>query len=242
MFLQLHSWILPLFNDRFRGRERLIEVAAAVEFEFTGRNGPLESLVDAYAADEDLMLDVIDALLKVNEVFGYALELKGILERRGSVWTVQANGGGLERRVDITTSEAFRVAVTPRDAASSELSEAWRKAYGRDPDASDAWDHAIKAVEAALRPLVSPRNDRATLGTLIRDLSAKPEKWTFGLQNSGSNLHGSEVLIEMLRLIWPNPDRHAGENARVPDLTEAQAVLQTAINVVHLVRLGIIKA
>jgi hypothetical protein len=31
---------------------------------------------------------------------------------------------------------------------------AWTKAYGREPDASDASDHAVKAVEALLLPVV----------------------------------------------------------------------------------------
>lgn len=241
MFPQLHTWILDELRAAFGHDQDIYEVAAAVEFEFTGRKDPLQSLAEAYAADEDLMLDVIDALLQLHWDWPQKRALKEILERRGSVWTVRTDGKGLERRVDVATSEAFQLATTPRDEASTELSEAWRKAYGRDPDASDAWDHAIKAVEAVLGPVASPKNHKPTLGTIIRDLNAKPEKWTFGLQNQGSNLHGTAVLVEMLRFIWPNPDRHAGGATRTPDLPEAQAVLQVAINVVHLVRLGIIK-
>jgi hypothetical protein len=48
--------------------------------------------------------------------------------------------------------DAYERAVAPQDVAGNELQEAWARALGRHPDASDAWDHAIKAVEAVLIP------------------------------------------------------------------------------------------
>ena len=56
--------------------------------------------------------------------------------------------------MDPTVTAAFESATGTGDVASAELTEAWIRAYGRDPDPSDAWDHAIKAVEAILIPIV----------------------------------------------------------------------------------------
>ena len=52
--------------------------------------------------------------------------------------------------------------------ASAELTEAWIRAYGRDPDPSDAWDHAIKAVEAILIPIVVSKAGQAAVGSRDR--------------------------------------------------------------------------
>jgi len=78
---------------------------------------------------------------------------------------------------------AFERASEPADIASRELREAWSNAYAREPDASDAWDHSIKAVEAILRKVISPKNNLATLGTLIRDLRDGAHKFEFVLTN-----------------------------------------------------------
>jgi len=40
----------------------------------------------------------------------------------------------------------------------------------------------------------------------------------------------------MLRLMWPNPDRHGGESSRQPSLVEAQAVVHPAVTIVQWAR------
>jgi hypothetical protein len=40
----------------------------------------------------------------------------------------------------------------------------------------------------------------------------------------------------MLRLLWPNPDRHGGTNSRQPSLDEAQAVVHLAVTIVQWAR------
>jgi hypothetical protein len=119
--------------------------------------------------------------------------LDTLLELGRSVW--RATEQGLVRRVDPTAAAAYEQAVKPQDAASEELKEAWSKAYGRDLDASDAWDHANKAVEAILRGIISPSNTSATLGTLIRDLRNGAHKFDFVLTN---DLGGVQTLLAML--------------------------------------------
>jgi hypothetical protein len=48
--------------------------------------------------------------------------------------------------------KTLSIEVAIEESASDELNEAAANAYGREPNASDAWDHSIKAVEAVLRP------------------------------------------------------------------------------------------
>jgi hypothetical protein len=198
----------------------------------------VEAIIAAGRANPLTMLDILDAALHAAKAASDKLEL--ILQLGGSAWTVRKDGRGLEQRVDATTTEAYKVASSPADAASAELNEAWSKAYGRDPDASDAWDHAIKAVETVLVPIVTPNNRQATLGTVLAELKRNPDRLTFHLATSSQNLTNVQTLEAMLRLVWPNPDRHGGlaGAARIPSLPEAQSALQVAITVVHLVRLG----
>ena len=118
---------------------------------------------------------------------------------------------GLERRVDLTATAAFDQAVMPNDSASTELAEAWSRAYGRDPDPSDVWDHSIMAVEAILQKIISPDNNSTTLGTLIKNLRDGAHKFEFVLTNDQG---GVQTLLAMLQLMWPNPDRHGGPNGR----------------------------
>ena len=126
--------------------------------------------------------------------------------------------------------------LSVQDEASEELSEAWVKAYGRSPDASDAWDHAIKAVEAVLRPAVEPNNGKATLGSMIAVLNKKPSDWRCVFPGKDDD-NSVENFVGTLRLIWPNPDRH-GSGGRKPTLTEARAVVTLVGTVVQRRREG----
>jgi hypothetical protein len=67
-----------------------------------------------------------------------------------------------------------------------------------------------------------------TLRMELTNPALAPQKW--------------DTIDAMLRLIWPNPDRHgSGAGAtRKPDLYDAQAVLQIAITVVQFVRAGVV--
>ena len=200
----------------------------------------MDAIIAAGMANDDTMLDLLDAALQTGST-PYS-DLESALAVGNSVWTVRQDGRGLEHRVDPATLDAYKAASSPTDAASAQLQEAWSKAYGRNPDASDAWDHAIKAVETVLVPIVTPNNPKATLGNVLGDLKASSSKLTFGLQTSSPTVSSVETIVAMLRLIWPNPDRHGGApgTGRTPSLAEAQAVLQIAITIVNWVRVGIV--
>jgi hypothetical protein len=159
-----------------------------------------------------------------------------MLDCGGSAWT--ATDSGLQRRVDPTARGAFDAASQPVDVASEELTHAWRRAYDREPDASDAWDHAIKAVEAILIPIVVPNQAKPTLGHVVNHLHSQGHLWQLSLLESNED-YSVEPLVAMLRLLWPNPDRHGSpEHRRPPTLVEARAVVHLAVTIVQWGRDG----
>ena len=106
--------------------------------------------------------------------------------------------------MDATASAAFRKTTAPGDAASEELGDAWQKAYGRNPDPSDAWDHAIKAVEAILIPIVVPNQAKPTLGHVIGHLDTQGHLWKLLLPGPGEDF-SVDPLVAMLGLMSPGP-------------------------------------
>lgn len=203
----------------------------------------LEQMLNMGLEDEEFCLDLVDALLWFGRLLpGMSNRLSTILAIGGSVWTISPDNRSLTRRLDATAHAQAQIALAVEDRASSELAEAWRNAFGRNPNASDAWDHAIKAIEESLKPIVTPTNAGATLGNILGDLRSQSVKFNCILRDNG--LRGSVdpiIAIEnILHLIWPNPDRHGGADKRMPSLTEAQAVVQLAITIVQWARTGVI--
>lgn len=192
-------------------------------------------LLDNGEADEDLYLDIIDAMLAVASDPAMARSLSEVLADGNSVWTVRDDGAGLVERVEPAAQAAWILATEPEDLASTELVHAWEKAYGRHPDASDSWDHAIKAVEAIAIPLVVPRQQKPQMGHVIGQLDKAGSSVSFALGGET----GLATLVSMLRLLWPNPDRHADQRShQPPTIEDARMVLHLAIALVQLLRDG----
>lgn len=191
-------------------------------------------LADA-ESDPELMLDVIDATLSLADP-----NVSGLLtafEDAGSEWTVAEDGKSLEKRVDETARDQFAAATSAQDDAAQHLREAWHSTYGRHPNPSDAWDHAIKAVEAVLWQDVIPKDPHPTLGKIEKAIAAKPSKWNLGIE---SNSIGSvETLHALLAMVWVNPDRHSTQNPRVPTQSEVEGLVQIAVTIVQWTRAGL---
>ena len=105
-------------------------------------------------------------------------------------------------------------------------------------DASDAWDHSIKAVEAVLIPIVVPGKEKANLGSVAGQLKANPAGFRFVIEPNPDAPAGIRTIEEMIRLMWPNPDRHAGAKRRTPSNEEARAVVHMAVTLVQWARDG----
>jgi hypothetical protein len=206
-----------------------------------GHPEPMDELthvLDWWQQDPEQFLDFIHYFLQEIDVAENDVKaLDRTLERGGSVW--RATDRGLERWVDPAATAAFEMAASPEDTASDELAVAWTKAYGRDPDLSDAWDHAIKAVEAVLIPIVVPTQAGAHIGHVIGQLDRQGEQWNTLLRFNQTTppvnppTTSVQALVGMLRLIYPNPDRHLGPDHRVPTIEEARAVVHLAVTIVQ---------
>lgn len=232
---QLAQWLMATLESAVDPEEIANLLALRLHVVRDYRYQAVSQLVDAATQDEDLFLDCVEGALLIEPRYGpseaAAESLQALLELSGSAYKVAADGVTL---VDVTSTEteAIRAAATSRkDSASAELEEAWAKAFGRTPDPSDAWDHAIKAVESILRPVVEPKNSKATLGSIIAVLTSSARSWRFVLPGSADD-HSVEGFTATLRLLWPNPDRHGG-GGRTPTIEEARAAVTLAATIVQ---------
>jgi hypothetical protein len=109
----------------------------------------------------------------------------------------------------------------PNFEATNLIEKAQAMSYGVVPNPSEGFFNALRAVEAALKPVIEPRNPTATLGTMIGQLRATPDRWTMVLTPKQG--HSSTKFREMLELIWYSEhDRHGGSGAEVT-VNEARA-------------------
>jgi len=236
----LSEWLREAIEPPHRLPEWLAQqLAVYLHIEKLERYGWTTSVVQACKRDEDLFLDTLDhTLLLVDGKDGDGLQR--LLTTGQSVWEVNEHWDGLRRRVPRTEQAAYDQAASADDEISRELQIAWQKVYGRHPDPSDAWDHAIKAVEAALWRIVMPDVNAPTLGKIIARLSDQGDQFALRLASSSSTHEAANVptFAQMLRLMWVNPDRHPTGDWRPPTLEEAENVVQLAVLVVGWVRSG----
>jgi hypothetical protein len=238
----LADWVRKyLFNPSPERHGRVLSAAIALDLTTTVNDlSTLEAAVEKHMStgDEEL-LDGVHVTLGVLRQGRTRYrdpvhhELEQLLAYGRSVWA--ATEAGLVRRVDSVTSSAFDHASANPDSASVELAEAWDCAHRREPNPSDAWDHAIKAVELILIPIVVPNQDKPQLGHVIGQLTRQGHMYSLRLGE-----HGVEPLVGMLRLIWPNPDRHGNAEQRRPTPEEARAVVHLAVTIVQWGRAGLL--
>ena len=204
------------------------------------RSGPW----DMY--DESLALDVIDWLL--DHGCGHAQSLEHILKSAGHVLRVSPDGSRLVERIEPTLWDEYEQVTRLDDQASQYMQEAWALAFGREPNLSDAWGRAIKAIETLLKPIVSPSDNKATLGNMTSELRQAPDKWECKLPdreykaNGETNVKpGIEVFIDALATIGYQPDRHGSDQPQDVDETTARSILFLATTVVGWLRDGILR-
>jgi hypothetical protein len=216
-------------------------------FSFDDDEGVVGRVIQAADKDGELCLDVVDAILRLQPegIMSRAdqtVRLADTLTLGGSFWMVAPDSMSLVRRVDPTAVAQFAAATADTDVASEELREAWGKAYGRNPDPSDAWEHAIKACEALLIPMVVPNQNKANLGHVLGQL--RKETFQLIVQDNTDTPQNAVnpvlALEQMLHLIYPNPDRHPAPSRRNPSQHEAEAVVNLAVLVVQWARSGVL--
>jgi hypothetical protein len=225
----------PLSNARQITRALRIEVRRG-----TSAVQAIADLVRGPGTTSGLFLDALDMSLHLTQGYG-ADVLEEILRQGGSAWSVAPDGRSLVRRVPEPEVAAFARATTPEDEATSHLEAAWSRIYGRHPDPDAAWTEAIKACEAIYIPIVEPSNRRATLGSTLRTLRSHSDQFDVRLRHNPSGESALPQLIEMLDVVWVDPNRHAGQpEPRHATIEDAENIVQLAVTLVGWGRTGIL--
>ena len=189
------------------------------------------------------LLDYMLATLPSYAADEAAKDLEMILATGGSSWAVGIRGGrkGLVARMPSSVVDVVTSVMSASDRAGAKLSQAWDKAYGPDAQPTDAYVAAVRAVEILMCPLVSPNNDRATLGTAIRDLRNQGGSWTFAMKH-GDGTDTSLEVIGILQLLWKGQnDRHGSGDYADVSIEEAQAAVLLASTVVGWLAKGMLR-
>lgn len=201
----------------------------------------------------DLLLDLIDAVLHVGPAPQFSAlhppkvlirQLDELLTDGGSVYHVRADACGLERRIAPEIADAASHAIARAEAgtpsAAKHLAAAWQAAYGLHPNPTLAYSEAVKAVEAALIPLVQPKHAKATLGTVLGELRAKADRWRFAIDHGPSRDGNIAPVIAMAEMLWTGQtDRHATNGpTRTTSVPAAESALFVAIPLVQWAQSG----
>lgn len=160
------------------------------------------------------------------------------LEQARSAYVVGMDGNNqyeLQHRQPEELTGIVADATSGSDRASEHLRRAWSKAFGRNPDPTGACVEAVAAIEVAAKPVISPNNPKATLGTLIRDIKVKPSKWTTDSEADGD----VEKVVSMMEIVWTGHFRH-GDDSKPIDVSKegSEMIVQLAALLVHWFRSG----
>ena len=253
----LLDWVLQEVCDRpgyFNLDDvKWLERRLQLQLDWVATGGPSD-LNQRLKTDDEFLLDVVDALLgrmshkPTRAPDPAALSLMIMLHEAGSTWTIEVDEDNgyvlrLVRRVDESVVADARQAMERGTRAGQHLARAWNATFGRSPNASEAYREAVKAVEAAARPVVIPADPLATLGKVIAAMRDAPPKWHV-LLDSPSGADHVETVIQMCETLWRGQsDRHGTDEANAPlNVTDkqAEAAVHLAVLLVQWFETGVI--
>ena len=225
----------PAFVSAFERSHRIVVPVVNARDERRG-------FITWVAAEPDRLLDTIDYCLATLPLSSdHRVALDRALHEGGSTWRVSSTRRGLASRLDGTVHQIAKDVTAVGGRPSEHLRVAYEKAFGRNSDASSAYREAIRAVEAALRPVVEPKNPKATLGSMSAVVRNAPQDFQMRLQ-PGTGADPVQMFREMLALLWTSQlDRHGTDDESVPltvSLEQAQDAVALATQVVQIVQTG----
>lgn len=209
-----------------------------------------------FNSDENFALDIVQAIVELCRVtknyeydemavvVGVLHELDTILVKGGSKWHVVIDGerARIEARVSQTTTAAYEKLTDSQEDYAQLLKTSWQYCYGRLPNSSETYTYAIRSVEAVCWRAITPNNNKATLGTLIKDIDAqaKAGKLTVAFKDKKEGDTIGTVSSMMKRLWEGQTDRHATGEYIQPSQVEAESALHLAITLCHMFTSGMI--
>lgn len=169
---------------------------------------PRERLLKYVSKGEIPLLNTIEYLAARVATYSEAQYLNELTIHYNVNWCFDADSGRLHRRVLPETQEHYlRLAKSLDQACSEYLQEAFINAYGNQGSPNDAWVASRKAVEFLLHPIVSPKNGRATLTSMIRDIKSAPNKWV-SLISADSAEESVLKFVQLLQMMPYEPGHH----------------------------------
>lgn len=256
------DWLRPSLWEWVRGqvayhnsarwwarRETVRELERAIRLEVgwdgdSGMTG-VETVKAALYYDDERLLDAVDFLAsrqthRTQQGEATLVALLALLTEAGSAWTLahrEDRGWGLQRRVEATVEEAAQDVIRRGERPGQLLERAWGATYGRQPDPSDGYRQAVRAVEAAAIPVVLPKDRDATLGRVIGTMRSSAGQWQVSLSHRNEPELPVETLVSMMDLLWGSQhDRHVAPEDEAPlhvSQPEAEAALHLAVTLVQ---------
>lgn len=212
--------------------------------------------LSVFNSDENFALDMVQAIVELCRVtksreydemsvtVAALNELDRILIAGGSKWHVVTDGdkARVEARVNQTTTSAYQQLINSQEAYAPLLKSSWEYCYGRQPNPSEAYTYAIRAVEAASWRVISPNNNKATLGTLINDIKVQMQSGKLVSSfNDNKSLETVNTVVTLMERLWQSQtDRHATGNYAKPSHIEAEAAVHIALTLSHFFSSGLI--
>ena len=165
-------------------------------------------------------------------------ELDGILEEAGSAYCVGTDEVGkfeLQFRQAEEMTELLETEAGLPGNAAAHLRKAWSKCFRLSPDPNDACGEAVKAIEVAAKPVITPNDLRATLGKMCAAMRRESEKWETDSEFDGS----VQTVVAMMDMVWKGHLRHGDESAPLEVSQEAaEMTVQAAVLLVSWFRAG----
>lgn len=245
----LRDWIAEAFEDPYVGTNQVLAEAVMLSLGWPGSPHRWPAAVIHARPKADLLV-AIDAMLQLNDEHGGTItgqelsELERKLRQGRSAYRVADDGQGLTYRVDPTVEGTFRATVAAAEpTAGALLRKAWHHAYCPNPDPTAAYREAVRAVEEAFVPVISPKNTRASLGTVVRDLRSQKDKWVVALVDAADALASIEPFVDLLDQLWQGQrSRHGGGAAsRDQRQEEAEAAVHLAVLAVQWLTTGVLR-
>lgn len=185
----------------------------------------------SYIASLSVLVDSLSRLRDDNPID----DLKSLFLDARSAWRVAEPPDHLELRVTVELEEEFKAATIADDETSEHLTDAWGAAWRRsNPSAKEAYDAAVKALEATLAPIVIPNEAEPTLGKILGEIRAKHTRGRWGTRLRGQET--VDALQGLLDELWQTHSRHALMPPN--NLEQAQDAVTIAVAIVSLVRRG----
>jgi hypothetical protein len=254
----LREWVA---EGLLGGRAGWVALRLQVAIHPRDRSGGVETLAYHTAAGVEL-LRVIDAILSLDGPWPRELTTTGmqyqarhmrsnlaaILDEGSSAYRVDIGGKRLVRREDPTTTDAFSettaagAAKSDVGSAADQLRAAWENIHALQPDPPSAYRAAVSAVESAAHAIIEPKNAKATLGTMLRQMSDNSSRYALAIPGP-SGTGDIAPVIAMAKLLWQGQtSRHGSQSPqRSETLEEAQMAVFLAVTLVHWFTTGAIR-